>query len=156
MKRSKKTKRKGHFSLFDALVKISITSFCLLFILFNVISLGYAAGIADAFKTGDKDPLKEAAKETGYNISQQADEPIGFMSPLFNNLISALLGFLGLVFILLMIYGGYLWMSDTGNEEQVKKAKDLITAAIIGLVIVLASYAISYLVVSVFSSRTLQ
>jgi RsiW-degrading membrane proteinase PrsW (M82 family) len=52
------------------------------------------------------------------------------------------------VFLILIIYGGILWMTAAGNEEKVKKAKELITEALIGLVIVLAAYAISYFVLN--------
>jgi len=57
--------------------------------------------------------------------------------------VGALLSFVGVLFLVLMIYGGFLWMTDRGNEDQVKKAKDLIQAAIIGLIIVLLAYAIT-------------
>ena len=53
------------------------------------------------------------------------------------------LSFLGVVFLILMIYGGLTWMTARGNEADVTKAKDLLTAAVIGLVIVLAAYAIT-------------
>ena len=57
--------------------------------------------------------------------------------------VGAVLAFVGTLFLLLIIYGGILWMTDRGNEDQVKKARDLIQAAVIGLVIVLAAYAIT-------------
>lgn len=58
-------------------------------------------------------------------------------------IIGALLSFVGVVFLVLMIYGGFTWMMARGNEQEVTKAKSLIEAAIIGLVIVLAAYAIT-------------
>ncbi len=51
------------------------------------------------------------------------------------------LSFIGLAFFVLMIYGGFIWMFARGNDQDVQKAKDLIQAAIIGLIIVLAAYA---------------
>jgi len=60
--------------------------------------------------------------------------------------IQAFLGFLGIIFVVLMIYGGYLWMTSRGNEEQVNKAKDTIRRAVIGLIIILSAYAITYTV----------
>jgi hypothetical protein len=50
-----------------------------------------------------------------------------------------------------MIYGGYRWMMASGREEEVQKAKDTIKAAIIGLIIVLSAYTITY-----FISRSLE
>jgi hypothetical protein len=58
-------------------------------------------------------------------------------------IIGVLLSFVGTVFFILIIYGGFLWMTAAGNEQNVTKAKGLITSAIIGLVIVLAAYAIT-------------
>ena len=55
-----------------------------------------------------------------------------------------------------MVYGGYLWMTARGNEEEVTKAKNLIKAAIIGLIIVLAAYAISIFVIKLVGEKTLE
>ena len=55
-----------------------------------------------------------------------------------------------------MIYGGIVWMMAGGNEQDAEKAKNIIIAAIIGLMIVLAAYAISYFIVNSFSSSALQ
>lgn len=63
---------------------------------------------------------------------------------IIGQVINGLLAFLGVIFLILMIYGGYLWMTAAGNEQQVEKAKDIIKDAIIGLIVVLAAYAITY------------
>lgn len=57
--------------------------------------------------------------------------------------LKAVLSFLGVVFLVLIIYGGFVWMKAQGNAEEAGKAKSIIINASIGLVIVLASYAIS-------------
>jgi hypothetical protein len=61
-------------------------------------------------------------------------------------IIQVCLGLLGAIFLSLMIIAGFQWMTAGGNEAQVKKAKDIITTAVIGLVVVLAAYAITYFV----------
>lgn len=53
------------------------------------------------------------------------------------------LSFVGVLFLILIIYAGVSWMTAAGNEQQVSKAKDIIIAAVIGLVIVLSAYAIT-------------
>lgn len=53
------------------------------------------------------------------------------------------LSFIGVLFFALMVFGGFLWMTARGNEEQTKKALGTITSAVVGLVIVLSSYAIT-------------
>jgi len=67
--------------------------------------------------------------------------------PIIGSIINILLGLLGIIFTVLIVYGGFLYMTAGGNEDQVKKAKKFITNAIIGLVIVLAAYAISSFVI---------
>ena len=42
-----------------------------------------------------------------------------------------------------MIYGGFIWMNSRGNEQDVEKAKNIIRNSIIGLLIVIAAYAIT-------------
>jgi len=69
-------------------------------------------------------------------------------------LIGAVLAFIGVLFFGLMVYGGILWMIARGNEEQVTKAKDLIMAAIIGLIIVLSAYAITSFIGTSLTSTT--
>jgi len=58
-------------------------------------------------------------------------------------IIQAGLGLLAAIFLVLMIYAGFQWMTASGNETQIKKALDTIKTAIIGLIIVLAAYAIT-------------
>lgn len=62
---------------------------------------------------------------------------------LIGKIVGAGLAFVGVLFFILMIYGGLLWMTAQGNEQRVTKAKDLIIAAIVGLIIVLSAYAIT-------------
>lgn len=52
------------------------------------------------------------------------------------------LGFLGLIAILIVIYGGFLYLTDAGKAEQAEKGKKAITYAIMGILIILGSYAI--------------
>lgn len=68
---------------------------------------------------------------------------------LTGQIISAVLGLLGLVFLALMIYGGFLWMtgSQGGKEDQIGKAKAILRNAVIGLIIIGAAYAITNFVI---------
>ncbi len=50
---------------------------------------------------------------------------------------------LGLFFFILVFYGGFKWMTARGNEEETLKATKTISAAFIGLAIIIASYAIT-------------
>lgn len=79
--------------------------------------------------SGDAGPYENLNQEYG-------------MSAIVGTAIGALLGLIGAIFLVLMIYAGYHWMTARGEEEKVNKAKDTITRAIIGLIIVVGAYAI--------------
>ncbi len=62
---------------------------------------------------------------------------------LIGKIVAALLSLLGIIFFLLIFYAGLTWMLARGNTEGVTKAKDILEAAILGLIVVMGSYAIS-------------
>lgn len=85
-----------------------------------------SAGVVDAFKsqTGNTD--------YSYFIQSKVGQIVGLA-----------LSFVGVIFLILMIYAGVTWMTAQGNDQQVGKAKNLLINATIGLVIVFAAYAIT-------------
>jgi len=89
----------------------------------------------------------EALQQLNSN-SQQVKAFAGFSNASVGSIIaaviSAVLGLLAAIFMVLMVLSGFKWMTASGNEDQVKKAQETIKAAIIGLIIVLAAYAITY------------
>ena len=62
--------------------------------------------------------------------------------------IKAAVGLLGIILVVLIIYAGFLWMTAAGNEDKVKKAKGILSNAVVGLVLVFAAYAITDWVIS--------
>ncbi len=56
--------------------------------------------------------------------------------------VNSALGLLGVIFVVLIIVGGYKWMTAGGDENEVKTATNYIKRAIIGLIITLSSWAI--------------
>ncbi len=86
-----------------------------------------------------KDSLEEVGKGAyGDSVTSQPELP-----EMVGQLINVALGLLGMVLLILVIYGGYLWMTAGGNSDQVEKAKKILTNSIIGLIIIMASYAIA-------------
>jgi len=65
------------------------------------------------------------------------------------NLINIALGFLGVAGVIVMIYGGALWMSAAGDDEKVEKAKKTIVSGLIGLVIIGIAWTIVSYVLNV-------
>lgn len=56
--------------------------------------------------------------------------------------------FLGVIFLVLFVYAGILWMTAAGNDEKISKSKSIMASAAIGLFFVLAASAITYFVMS--------
>lgn len=58
------------------------------------------------------------------------------------NIIQWVLGILALIAVVMIILGGFQWLTAAGNDEKIEKAKKIISAAVIGLIIVLLAWAI--------------
>ncbi len=63
------------------------------------------------------------------------------------NIIRIIVGFLGIITIIIILAGGFKWMTSGGNEDKISEAKKLISAGVVGLVVVLAAYAIASFVI---------
>ena len=68
------------------------------------------------------------------------------LAKIIQYVVSAFLGLLGIIFLVLIIYSGFNWMTAGGDEEKVTKAKETLTRAVIGLIIITAAYSITYFV----------
>ncbi len=64
------------------------------------------------------------------------------------------LSLLGVIFLSLMLYAGFLWMTARGNDQQVEKAIKTIRQAVIGLIIVTSAYSITAFVVPMIVAST--
>lgn len=62
-------------------------------------------------------------------------------------IINYALSILGVVAVVIIIMGGFMWMTAAGSDEKVKKAQGLIKNGIIGLAIILSAYAIATFVI---------
>jgi len=69
-------------------------------------------------------------------------------------IINIVLGFLGLLAVVMIIFAGFNWMTAGGNEETVTKAKGTIKNAVIGIAIVLSAFVIVNFTVSQLSDTT--
>jgi len=66
---------------------------------------------------------------------------------LIGNLIKIFIGALGIIFLLLTVYAGFLYLTAQGDEEKVKHAKQTLQRGVIGLIIITAAYAIAAFVI---------
>ena len=70
------------------------------------------------------------------------------------SVINVALGFLGIIAVVIILLGGFKWMTAGGNEDKVAEARKLITAGIIGLIIILAAWGIAKFVINALYEKT--
>jgi len=70
------------------------------------------------------------------------------LTQIIGQIINAVLGILGVIFLILIFYAGFLWMTDAGSGEKIKKAKGMLLAAAIGLVLCLEAFSITNFVLT--------
>lgn len=70
------------------------------------------------------------------------------------NILQWVLGILALVAVVMVIIGGFQWLTSAGNEEKIERAKRVISSAVIGLIIVLLAWAIVIFVANTTANVT--
>jgi hypothetical protein len=122
--------------------KILLSLLIFIWLLAGQTSLGFAAGsgiVNEAQKT-----LQSAAQKTGINTAMTLEKQIALI-------VKLVLGFLGVVFLILTIIAGFKWMTAGGDANQVKDAQSSLSNSAIGLGIILFSYLITnYVVFALF------
>lgn len=91
--------------------------------------------------------LQDAAGNLG---SFQTGGLSGNLPGTIQTMVKAVFFVVGTIFLLLAIYGGIVWVKASGREDEVNRAKKIIIAATIGLVVIFSSYAIT----NFFMSKT--
>ncbi len=69
------------------------------------------------------------------------------------NVAGNVLGFLGVFALLFFVIGGIIWITSGGSAERIKKGKDMIKGAIVGLIIVLVAFTIVRVVMEAFGAE---
>ena len=107
-----------------------------------VLSLALTLNIVTA-EASWKDEAMGSASSTATRAQIDTQSDVYTISA---NIISIVLSVVGVIFFILIIYSGVMWMTAGGNKEKVEKAKQRIIQAIIGLIIVISAYSITYFV----------
>ncbi|MFA5128260.1 MAG: pilin [Patescibacteria group bacterium] len=114
-------------------------------------TLVFAASVSAAdIGFGSGGMAADIASKAGYDTAQTSTS----LSQTVGGIIRAVLSVIGVLFLGLTIFAGFMWMTASGNEDKVTKAKSILTSSVIGLVIVVASYGITALVFSFFFQAT--
>ncbi|MBP9827672.1 DUF4215 domain-containing protein [Patescibacteria group bacterium] len=118
------------------------------------LSLGFAGSLAwpsfvpevHAQATAALDGLEETNESIGLG-----DQPLEII---IGNIIRVALGFLGIIAVCIILYGGFVWMTSGGSEEKVSRAKKILINGVIGLGLVMTSLAIATFVMNAISGAT--
>jgi len=104
-------------------------------ILFLVISLSFVTVEAQGLNTAGS-LFRTVGNSAGADTYNNPEDLVGVI-------INAALTLTGLIFLVLMIYAGYLWLTARGEDEPIGKAKKIITSSVIGFVLVASAYSIT-------------
>lgn len=77
------------------------------------------------------------------NIAYGGTPPATDITGVISNLVTTVIGLLGIAFFLLLLYAGFLYLTALGDEDKVAKAKRLIASGVIGMIIILSAYAVA-------------
>ncbi len=117
----------------------------LLAITFFFLSFSASQALAQSDIINDPVIGLDATVKTVPAFAGQTNNDYGstFLATRAGQIISVVLSFVGVLFLILMIYAGILWMTAGGNDQQISKAKSLMINAIIGIVVVFSAYALT-------------
>lgn len=130
--------------------KISAAIFILIFLLNFTSLMNVHITRADIYE-GALNQMIALSKTSGYSSD---GEPTAEIEEIVAHIIEYVLSFLGVIFICLIIYAGFLWMTASGDSEKITKAKSILINAIIGVIIVLSAYVITAFVLSRLGGAT--
>lgn len=121
--------------------KIAIFVFALALLIVGAHVFGLGAAFAQ------QDALNEVAGTAGI----QGEEDIRIV---IARIINVVLSFLGIIALLIVIYGGFTWMTAGGNQDKVDRAKKILINGAIGLTIIFLSWAITSFVIGALGAAT--
>lgn len=117
--------------------------------LIGVFALALVVPAAVDAKSTTSDPLKllnETAKQTGQTSTRELPEVVG-------SIMQWVLGIVGIILLVMFVYGGVLYATSAGNEDKVETGKKVMMYAIIGIVIIALAFVLTrYIIQALFVS----
>lgn len=81
-------------------------------------------------------------------LSPEGVAQIGCITSLFGRIVNLVAAFAGVVFFIMLLVGGFRYLFSAGDAKQTEAAKGTLTAALLGLILIVASYVILRLIAS--------
>ena len=109
----------------------------------KLIVVGIVATLALVFATvpvaqADYNLDKGISDSKGDRVAEKVDDP----QQLVKGIVNGILYFVGILSVIMLIWGGILYTTSSGDSNKVTTAKNTIMYAVIGIVVVVMSYAI--------------
>lgn len=120
------------------------TSLALLLGFTSIITLPAKAADSICEMSGVSDEVKKASGCDGGSDQEISDSIV--------TIINATIAILGLVAVIVIVYGGIQYMTSAGDSSKLKRAKDTILYAVIGLIISVLAFAITNFTISIIKS----
>lgn len=122
--------------------KIVLKFWCLLFLFVPSACLAAEEGFLNSTFAGKvKGFTNDVAGYGGYSTGTTVG-----LGSIIASIVMGFYAILGLIFIILIVLAGFKYMNARGDEQKTQEAIDQIRQAVIGLVIIIAAYAVTYFV----------
>ncbi len=121
--------------------------FIILLLLFSFNSV-LAQGGNSTIGVTNNPPTGVTNNPTALNLDNPLGTAVSTPQILIGRIITAVMGIVGSIALLMFVYGGLIWMTSSGNQEKVKKGRDIVLWSAIGLIVIFMSYALTRFVLS--------
>ncbi|MFH0854029.1 MAG: hypothetical protein V1891_00850 [bacterium] len=126
--------------------KITILTIFAIIISLSVFSISYIFSPQAIVSAVSFENMRDEGLDDLGKIAYGSEKPPKSATEIVAEIIKYALSFLGIIFLVLILYGGFLWMTAGGNDDKVAQSKTIIINGVIGLIIILSAYAITYFV----------
>ena len=132
---------------------LNIILVSLVFFLATLLNHNAANATTDGFTINNFETtsgLQKTGIPSGFNTMMPSTTPT--IEGIIAKVIAIALSLIGIFFLVLMLYSGYLWLMSKGDTKDIEKAKENIKTALIGLIVVLSAYAVTRILVPLLTT----
>ncbi len=129
-------------------IKLAVLITILIFNLFSLIHI-------QKLKAADSPAPPAMSELTDFATNKAGMSAYKKPTDIIISIINVALSFVGLIFLIMIIYSGFQWMTSGGNEEVVGKAKKRIINSVIGIAIILLSWIIANTIILIIQNKPL-
>ena len=101
-----------------------------------------ALAVAPALPVAALDPLEEVCSGSNADSEICQGRSTETQSNLVSTIINTLLFFVGILAVIMIIVGGIMYVTSSGDSGRISQAKNTITYSIVGLVVSVVAYAV--------------